>query len=373
MKVYYWSPHLSKVATVKAVLNSCKSLTSKGINAKIINVAGEWDFIQKKYRVDLNKKNKILKYIKIEGFLYSRLASVVISMLSFIPLFFFLKKNKPNFLIIHLLTSIPLMVINFSNFKTKLILRISGLPKLNLIRKYLWIKSEKKIWAVTSPTNETKKRLIKQKIFPSKKIFLLRDPIIDEKINKKNFIRNYQKRKSFLAIGRLSKQKNFLFLIKNFEKLLKKYRNITLTIIGEGEERPVLEKFIKDKNLSHSIKLIGYKKNVMKYYKNHDCFILSSIWEDPGFVLVEAANFQIPIISSNCMSGPKELSNNGKNMFLFKNNNDADFIKKFQDYMKNKNSNLKNMSNSSKNLIKDFTISKHSASLITLLKNKKNA
>jgi glycosyltransferase involved in cell wall biosynthesis len=372
MKVYYWSPHLSKVATVKAVFNSCKSLNAKGIEAKIINVAGEWEFIEKKYRIDLHKKFKLLKFIRTEGYYYSRMASVMIFFISLIPLYFFLKKNKPEFLIVHLLTSIPLLLKKIFNIKTKLILRISGLPRLNLFRRNLWKSSEKNIWAITSPTIETKNRLIKQKIFSSKKIFLLRDPIINEKNYRKNINRNYKKKKNFLAIGRLSKQKNFLFLIKNFEKMSKKYKDISLTIIGEGEDRAILEKFIKDKNLNHVIKLVGYKNNVMNYYKKYDCFILSSIWEDPGFVLVEAANLNMPIIASNCMSGPTEISNNGKNMFLFQNNNNKDFIKKFSTYMNIKNLELKKMCNLSKKFILNFTINEHKSTLLKILKKREN-
>ena len=119
-------------------------------------------------------------------------------------------------------------------------------------------------------------------------------------------IRNYNKRKKFLAIGRLTKQKNFSFLIECFEIIISKDNNITLTIAGEGEEKNKLIEMINSKNLEKNIKLVGFKKNVQKLYKDHDCFVLSSLWEDPGFVLVEAASNLIPVISSNCESGPKK-------------------------------------------------------------------
>ena len=235
MKVYYWSPHLSKVATVKSVLNSCKSLNKKkGLEAKIINVIGEWDHLDKKYRIDLLTKIKFYKFIPKEGYFFSRFASLLIFILSFIPLYLFLKRTKPDFLIIHLLTSIPIIVNNIFDLKTKIILRISGLPRLNFIRKSFWKLSKKKISFVTSPTIETQNNLIKLKIFDSKKIFLLRDPIIEKNINKIFKLRNYNKRKKFLAIGRLTKQKNFSFLIECFEKILSRYKDISLTIAGDG-------------------------------------------------------------------------------------------------------------------------------------------
>lgn len=71
MKVYYWSPHLSKVATVKSVFNSCKSINQKKLyNAKIINAIGEWDHLDKRYRIDLFQKFKIYRYIPRTGFFF---------------------------------------------------------------------------------------------------------------------------------------------------------------------------------------------------------------------------------------------------------------------------------------------------------------
>ena len=368
MKVYYWSPHLSKVATVKSVLNSCKSLNKKkGFETKIINVAGEWDDIDKKYRVDLFHKFKFYKLIPKKGFFFSRFSSVLIFIISYFPLYFFLKKTKPNFLIVHLLTSIPIMINNFFNLDTKIILRISGLPRLNVFRKIFWNFSQKKINFITSPTLETRNKLINLGIFEKKKLHLLRDPIIgkNDVLNKNT--RNYNKRKKFLAIGRLTKQKNFSFLIECFEKILLKNNSITLTIAGEGEEKNKLLELINSKNLEKNIKLVGYKKNVQKLYEDHDCFILSSLWEDPGFVLVEAASNLIPIISSNCESGPKEISMNGKNFFLFKTNNENDFLKKFNKFIKIKSSDLKKRCIQSRQVIKKYSTASHSDTLLKLL------
>ena len=54
---------------------------------------------------------------------------------------------------------------------------------------------------------------------------------------------------------------------------------------------------------------------------------MSSLWEDPGFVLVEASYSGIPIISTDCKSGPKEILNDGKNGLLFRSNNMDSFLK----------------------------------------------
>ena len=61
-----------------------------------------------------------------------------IFLLNFLKLKKLLKKEKPKFFIAHLIISLPLLVFTLFNFKSKLIIRISGTPKLNLIRKLIW-------------------------------------------------------------------------------------------------------------------------------------------------------------------------------------------------------------------------------------------
>ena len=70
------------------------------------------------------------------------------------------------------------------NFKTKLILRISGLPKLNFIRKILWKVGEKKFDKISCPTQATYDHMSSYS-FLKNKLVLLRDPIIDKKVFRK--------------------------------------------------------------------------------------------------------------------------------------------------------------------------------------------
>ena len=100
MKVYYWSPHLSKVATVKSVFNSCKSLNKKrGYRAKIINVIGEWDSIDKNIGLIYLENLKFINTCQKKD-IFSRLQVYLIFLICFF-LFFFLRRIT-RFLIIHL-------------------------------------------------------------------------------------------------------------------------------------------------------------------------------------------------------------------------------------------------------------------------------
>ena len=78
--------------------------------------------------------------------------------------------------------------------------------------------------------------------------------------------------------------------------------------------------------------LLGYKENIFKYLKDARAFLLTSLWEDPGFVLVESAYCNIPIISSDCKNGPEEFLNHGKGGMLFKSNSKISFLSKIQEF-----------------------------------------
>ena len=100
---------------------------------------------------------------------------------------------------------------------------------------------------------------------------------------------------------------------------------------------------------------MGYKENPYKYLSKAECFILSSLWEDPGFVLLEAAYLNIPIIASNCPNGPEEILQNGLGGFLFENNNQNQLVEAFDKFYQSSKNDLKLKKIKSKKCSKAFT------------------
>ena len=80
--------------------------------------------------------------------------------------------------------------------------------------------------------------------------------------------------------------------------------------------------------------LLNYTDNIYYYMKNSKAFILSSLWEEVGFVIVEAAVCNTFVISSNCKNGPKEFLMDGKAGLLFENNENEGLFKKLKDFKK---------------------------------------
>lgn len=368
--VCYWSPFISNVATIKAVINSALSInrySNQKYESLIIDAFGEWktNNNDETYNLKFYSLNYITKLFKFssEGFIKSRLKYIVIFLLSFLSLKKFLIKVKPEFLIIHLITSLPLLLNLIYQFDTKIILRISGKPQMNIFRYIFWKIALKKIYKVTFPTIESLEYLKNLNVVDENKLELLYDPVfIIKEISKKKqeLIQNFDLRKNdyFLAIGRLTKQKNFIFLVKCFFKLAKDHPDIKLIIIGTGEEKAKINRFIKDNNLDQNIILLGYQKNVFKFLKNCKAFILSSLWEDPGFVLIEAMVSDCIVLSSNCPNGPKEIleKNNG---LLFQSDSETDFINKFNNLINLSDNEKKILRINAKKKIKNYSIFHH--------------
>ncbi len=349
MKFYYWAPFLSNVATVQAVLNSATSIKkySKKIQPHIINVVGEWSALEKHIKdsgiqlVSFKKSSSFYNSLPRYNYVKSRFSYLLISFVSFFKLYKFLKtKQSDDYIILHLITSLPLLITLFFNFKCKFILRISGLPKLNLFRKLLWKLCSNKLYRVSTPTNDTKEMLINKNIFSKDIVFLVRDPIINiSKVNlkKKEKIEKYFKENKYVInVGRLTKQKNQKFLIDGFYIIKKRYSNLKLLILGDGELNDYLKFYVKKLSLEKDIFFLGHKENVFKYYEKSICFLLTSRWEDPGFVLIEAAATKTPIISSDCKNGPKEFINNDQRGYLYRNYDLKSFENKFLEFMNDK-------------------------------------
>ncbi len=370
MKIYYWSPFFTNIATIKAVIRSAESLVKfskeQKYDVSLIDAIGEWD----KYKNIINKKVDIIKLNKIKlinhipknSFIKSRLSYIIIFFWNFFKLKTLINNNKPDFLLIHLMTSLPIFLSLFLNKNTKIILRISGLPKINFVRYLFWKIFSKKIFKVTCPTKSTYDYILKKKIFKREKMEILNDPIINLKEyslkkNEKLDFKELKNKKYIIGIGRLTKQKNFELMINFFKKISDTFPHLNLVIIGEGEDETRLKKLSIKLGIEKRIYFLGYQKNVFNYLARSECFILTSLWEDPGFVLVEAALAGIPIISSECPNGPKEIIQN--NGFLFKNNDLDDLLIKFKDFLSMNEKDILKNKVILKKRIKKFTLLEH--------------
>jgi len=114
-----------------------------------------------------------------------------------------------------------------------------------------------------------------------------------------------------LGVGRLTAAKDFETLIKAFA-LVRNKTETRLMILGKGPERAKLEQFVKQLGLENDVCMPGFVDNPYKYMKHSSVFVLSSKWEGLPTVLIEALALGLPVVSTDCPSGPAEILGNGK-------------------------------------------------------------
>lgn len=114
-----------------------------------------------------------------------------------------------------------------------------------------------------------------------------------------------------LGVGRLTAQKGFDVLIEAFAQVRRSQR-ARLLILGDGEERPMLEARIRQWGLSKDVDLPGFVSNPYPYMALSALFVLSSRWEGLPTVLVEAMALRTPVIATDCLSGPREILGDGQ-------------------------------------------------------------
>ncbi len=303
-------------------------LRAGGAEKVCINLATDW--INKGYSITfvlMNRKGEYLKNISkkinIVSLKKKKLRQI------FFPLLSFFKKYKPDIILAQMwpLTSITVLVwlaslrigklflvdhVHLSSSIEKEIFFPKKIFKLIVRATYLF--ADKII--VVSNGVKTDLLQISKKLKEKTKVIY--NPIIKEKnIKIKNRLSLRKKiwgkdtKYCILNVGSLKIQKDHFNLIEAFS-LLKFNKRCKLLIIGNGPLRNKLKKFINIKKLNNDITFINFKSDLQKYYETADLFVSSSKWEGFSNVIAESLGYGLPVVSTNCKSGPSEILKKGK-------------------------------------------------------------
>src|SRR3989338_3111265 len=136
-------------------------------------------------------------------------------------------------------------------------------------------------------------------------------------------------KKIIFWLGRMAKEKNLGFLLQSFAQIIKKYPPVVLLLGGQGKELAAVQKRIVQLDLERNVKLlvrIAYQ-NLANYFYAADIFVLPSLHESLGKVLLEAAAAARPAVAS-ATTGAQEIIINKKTGFLVGLNNQKQFVTK---------------------------------------------
>jgi glycosyltransferase involved in cell wall biosynthesis len=295
-----------------------------GAENMMINLANYG--IQKKIPiifVVLNKKgplfSKLNENIRIHSLESNRM------IIGIIKLYFFLIKEKPQIILSTLIqANLAALIVKVLGLKEiKVVIRVESIMSqlikdkknfsfslvlMKRIFPYFYKRADK---IVTVSNNVAKDLHNNFKVFNT---FTLHNPAISKEFHNKinenlNEIWWPKNEKVVLSVGRLNPVKDFPTLIHAFSKA-----NLTdtkLVILGEGESFQELKELIKELKMEKYIILPGFVDNPLKFIKNSDLFVLTSIYEGFSNALVQALACKIPIIATNCPGGNSEILNNG--------------------------------------------------------------
>ena len=127
---------------------------------------------------------------------------------------------------------------------------------------------------------------------------------------------NPHKEKLFLAVGRLTYQKGFDLLLQAWAQVAPLHPDWRLRIVGEGEDKPMLEQLRKQLNIEASTELVPKTNNIAAHYQQAAFFVMSSRFEGLPLVLIEAQAYGLPIVSFDCDTGPGEIVKHGETGWL---------------------------------------------------------
>jgi glycosyltransferase involved in cell wall biosynthesis len=115
-----------------------------------------------------------------------------------------------------------------------------------------------------------------------------------------------------LTVGSLKAQKNHALLLKSFALMAHKDAKLIILGSGKGDSESILRSLAKELRVDKRVIFAGFHLDPSPFYATADLFVLSSDYEGFGNVIVEALSFGLPVVSTDCPSGPAEILENGR-------------------------------------------------------------
>ena len=240
-----------------------------------------------------------------------------------------IKKDKPDivFSLLSVTNVIAILARLLSGVHSKVIVSERNHPSISLrnemyggITKFLMKHCYPKAESIIAISQGIKKDLLENFHLPEEKIEVIYNPVDIAEIETLSVEETeHPWFKSglpiLISVGRLTRQKDHSSLIKVFSRV-RQSLPCRLLIIGTGEEEENLVNMVNALGLNSDVEFLGFQRNPFKYIARSSLFILSSLYEGFGNVIVEAMSLGLPVISTDCPSGPSEIIEHGKSGIL---------------------------------------------------------
>lgn len=112
---------------------------------------------------------------------------------------------------------------------------------------------------------------------------------------------------TFIFVARFQYPKDHITILKAFSAVYKKHSKIKLLFLGEGENEANCKEIAKVLGIQYNVAFLGFDNTPQQYLNQADCFLFSSFFEGFPNVVLEAMACSLPVISTDCFSGPREI------------------------------------------------------------------
>ena len=171
--------------------------------------------------------------------------------------------------------------------------------------------------AVVAVSKDVARSLLQMSPIPTHKLHVIYNPVVSpalyEKANAPLDHPWFQPHQPavILGVGRHHPQKGFDTLLRAFA-LVREHVPARLVILGEGPERPNLERLAAELGVAADVDMPGFDPNPFRYMKRAGVFVLSSRYEGLPNVLIQAMACGCPVISTDCPGGSSEILDDGR-------------------------------------------------------------
>jgi glycosyltransferase involved in cell wall biosynthesis len=325
LKIAVLSPHVGTMGDTRSLPMLARGLSDLGHSVDLLQSWKEWNHVG---ALGADSKINIVS-LKSRWFLpvlpnISRISSWASYRVSMAALFFalipglvwYLYREKPDVLIVRMVTGPIILIVKFFRPKVKVIVSSSGLPRHSRFRDTIWpfLYGKADGFIVAAPGVAEMVSDISK--IPVSEIAVLWEAVIDDEMVE--LAKDEPTHPWFsdggapvvMGMGRFTRQKDLKTLIQAFAKA-RRSTDMRLVIFGEGEERNFLQAEINRLGLDNDVDLPGFIDNPYSHLASCDVFVLSSIWESSCHSLIEAQGLGVPSITTDCPSGQSEIALEG--------------------------------------------------------------